>query len=91
MSTELKGNTMRFGIFVNFERPKSKKAVREAVATDPSSVHIECTSLFVNDYDYDGPVDEAPPGCYSFVGPDPYCERRFYGTITVRGGKATVS
>ena len=69
------------GIYVNFDRPKSKKAVKEAVAADPSRVRLEGTSMTGNDYD--GPVSEAPPGRYHFVGPDPYRKRNFYGTITV--------
>lgn len=77
------------GIYVNYERPKSKKAVKEAVAADPASVRIEATSVFGNEYD--GPVSTAPDGRYAFVGPDPYSKRNFYGTITVTDGKARVS
>ena len=69
------------GIFVNHARPKSKKAVKEAIAADPSRVSLEATSMFGNEYD--GPISEAPRGSYSFVGPDPYRKRSFYGTITV--------
>ena len=76
------------GIFINYTRPKSKKSVREAVADDPSSVQIEATSMFGNEYD--GPVSGAPNGKYHFVGPDPYTSRNFYGTITVADGKITV-
>jgi hypothetical protein len=70
------------GIFVKYARPKSKKQIRETVADAPGSVSIEATSLFGNEYD--GPVSEAPPGAYHFVGPDPYTKRNFYGTITVK-------
>lgn len=74
---------MTDGIFLNFSRPKSKKAVKEAVAADPSKVRIECTSLFG---DYDGSVSEAPDGTYTFVGPDPSRDRKFYGNIIVSNG-----
>lgn len=77
------------GIFVGFERPKSKKAVKEAIAADPSRVRLEATSVFGNEYD--GPVSEAPDGTYTFVGPDPYTKRNFYGNIKVVGGQAKVS
>jgi hypothetical protein len=77
------------GIYVDYERPKSKKAVKEAVADDPSRVRIEATSLFGNEYD--GSVSDAPDGTYTFVGPDPYRKRNFYGTIKVAGGKVTVT
>lgn len=76
------------GVFIGFERPASKKAVKEAVAADPSRVRLEATSFFGNEYD--GPVSEAPPGTYSFVGPDPSRKRNFYGTITVTKEKITV-
>jgi hypothetical protein len=75
-------------VFVRHERPKSKKAVKEACADDPTRVRLEATSVFGNEYD--GPVSEAPDGSYSFVGPDPYTKRNFYGTITVSGDKITV-
>lgn len=76
------------GIFVGLDRSPSKKAVREAVAADPSRVRLEATSVFGNEYD--GPVSKAPDGRYSFVGPDPYRNRRYYGTIVVSDGKITV-
>jgi len=76
------------GIYVNFARPKSKKAIKEAVAISPESVHLEATSIFGNEYS--GPVSQAPDGSYSFVGPDPHTKRSFYGTITKLGNKITV-
>lgn len=76
------------GIFIRSQRPKTKKAIKEAVASDPASVRIEATSLFGNEYD--GLVSDAPDGTYHFVGPDPYTRRNFYGDIVVRDGKATV-
>ncbi len=77
------------GIFVSYTRPKSKKAVREAIAADPSRVTIEATSMFGNEYD--GPVADAPNGRYTFVGPDPYTSRKFYGTIVKTGDSIKVS
>lgn len=76
------------GIFIHGRRPKSKKEVREHVAANPRNVRIEATAL-VHD-EYDGSVAHAPDGTYNFVGPDPERSRKFYGTITVRDGKAAV-
>lgn len=78
------------GIFINGLRPKSKKAVKEAVATNPASVVIEATSLFGNDFE--GSVLGLPPDkAVYFVGPDPYTKRNFYGTIEIVAGKVKVS
>jgi hypothetical protein len=68
------------GLFIAGARPKSKKAVKEAVANDPRSVRAQATSLFGDEYD--GPIMSLPSGAsVAFVGPDPYNDRRFYGTI----------
>jgi hypothetical protein len=75
------------GIFINGQRPASKKAIKEAVVAG-GRVRIEATSMFGNEYD--GDVSQAPDGKYTFVGPDPYTKRNFYGTITVKGGTAKV-
>lgn len=68
------------GLFINGRRPASKKAVKEAVATAPETVRVECTSMFPGGFD--GLVTELPRGKkVTFVGPDPYTKRNFYGTI----------
>ena len=72
------------GIFIDGRRPKSKKEIKEVVATDPSRVSIEATSMFGNEYD--GELTHAPEGRITFVGPDPYTKRSFYGTIVKRAG-----
>lgn len=77
------------GIFIKGQRPKSKKMVKEAVRDVPHLVRIEATSIFGNEYD--GTVEDAPDGSYTFVGPDPSRDRRFYGTIKKRGDLVTVS
>jgi hypothetical protein len=80
---------MTQGIFVNYNRPKSKKEVKEAVASNPGSVSLEATSFFGNEYD--GPITGMPENkpCF-FVGPDPYKKRNYYGQITRKGDKFTV-
>lgn len=71
------------GIYINGRRPTSKKALKEAVATDLDSIDVEATSLFGNEYG--GPLSRALPGRIDFVGPDPHRDRRFYGSITIVG------
>jgi len=77
------------GIYVNSRRPKSKKEVKEVIATEPHNVFLEATSIFGNEYD--GCITLAPDGSYTFVGPDPHTSRKFYGTITKRNGIIKVS
>lgn len=77
------------GIYVGYRRPKSKKEIRELVKEGKADqVSLEATSMFGNEYD--GPVSEAPDGTYTFVGPDPYTKRMFYGNIVKKGGKVVV-
>jgi len=78
---------MTQGIFVNYNRPASKKAVKEAVASG-QKVSLEATSFFGNEYD--GPIENAPDGTYFFVGPDPQRKRNFFGQIIKSGEKITV-
>ncbi len=73
------------GTFVNGSRPKTKKALREAVEAiafegDPYSVVLEATSLFGNEYD--GSLGSAPKTTtFYVVGPDPYKKRNWYANI----------
>lgn len=61
-------------------RPRSKKQVREIAAEHPERVEIEGTSIFGNEYS--GLLSDWPGGRpITFVGPDPYTKRNFYGTI----------
>lgn len=77
------------GIFINGRRPKSKKEIREMVAAGENVV-LESTSMYDRGLRTGGPVSELPDGSYPFVGPDPFTSRKFYGTLTVRGGVGTV-
>jgi len=79
---------MTQGLFLTgYARPKSKKQVKETLANG-GKVILEATSMFGNEYE--GDVRNAPDGTYTFVGPDPYRKRSFYGTITVKGDRITV-
>lgn len=67
----------------NYHRPKSKKQIKELIAAgELHRVYAEATSMFGNEYN--GGLDQAPAGTITFVGPDPYYKRNFYGNITVR-------
>lgn len=70
------------GIYIDSFRPKSKKAVKEAVESmDHMDIYIEATSVFGNEFA--GSLIAMPSNSkVSFVGPDPYNDRKFYGTIT---------
>lgn len=57
----------------------SKKAIKEAIAAGKE------VSVYVVDYFGDGSI---PDGKHSIVGPEPY-KRKFYGTVTVKGGLLT--
>ena len=87
---------MTQGIYVNDSRPKSKKAVKEAVAAVSAraaildersgqyrvpTVSLQATSFFGNEYD--GPITDAPDGFYTFVGPDPERARNYFGNIII--------
>jgi hypothetical protein len=80
---------MTQGIYLFGSRPKSKKAIKEAIDEaysqspenpDLYSVVIEATSIFGNEYD--GSLAMAPKNeTYTFVGPDPRTSRKFYGNL----------
>lgn len=72
---------MTAGIFVEGRRPKSKKAIKEAIANGHvQRVVIECTSLFGG---FSGSIADMSVGqTVTFVGPCPYTARNFFGTLT---------
>ena len=84
---------MTQGLFLDNRRPKSKKEVREFVrdsyqltpegddpATSLMHLRIEATSMFGNEFD--GPLSaNRKENPITFVGPDPYSDRKFYGRI----------
>lgn len=73
------------GAYVDGRRPKSKKAVREALADNPLRVHFDVTSGLGSHAGRTFQGDQVPLGVtLSLVGPDPYTDRRFYGSIVKR-------
>jgi hypothetical protein len=73
---------MDFGVYVNGKRPKTKAAVKNALASDPASVTWDVTSAFNNGPSRYSTVN-VPSGTHYFVGPDPYTSRKFYGQLIV--------
>lgn len=73
---------MSFQAYVNGQKPKTKKALREALAADPSSVWFEDTSLVSNRGSLH--FSELSPSDV-IVGPDATSQRNWYANI--RNGK----
>jgi hypothetical protein len=71
---------MMDGVYVNGERPKTKKALREAVESAPETVELEHTAM-----GEEGRTSlmRLPVGRYYVVGPDPYTSRKWYGHVVV--------
>jgi hypothetical protein len=77
---------MTQGVYVRGFRPKTKKALREAIESDPSSVSLEATSIFGNEYG--GSILHMPEGKTVYiVGPDPARKRSWYANLTRHGDK----
>lgn len=71
---------MTQGIYLNMSRPKSKKAIREALADPNVTIYAEATAFFGNEFE--GNIENLPKTSkVVFAGPDPHSNRRFYGTI----------
>lgn len=69
------------GAYVNGIRPKSKKALKEALKSAPGTVKFVGTSPFTP---FSGGVSDIPDGAkLSVVGPNPYTNRRWYATVFV--------
>lgn len=65
------------GAYVNGKHPKTKKALREALASDPSSVIFDVTSMFERSVSHTG-SDLDPALTLVVTGPDPHRDRRWY-------------
>jgi hypothetical protein len=77
------------GARINGERARTKKALREALTTDPSSVVFDPTSMFDSQAEIAG--DAIPAGTtLSVVGPDPYARRNWYASVSSSNGKVSV-
>lgn len=95
---------MSYGVFINGRRPTSKKQIKDAFASG-ATIRFENTSMFGgSDYiitpENDGtqllyadgsPVSNLSASKLTFVGPDPYTDRRFYGNVTVKNAKIKIT
>jgi len=70
-----------------YEKFKSKKAFREAVANKKDAT-IQATSLFGDEYD--GSIYDAPDSNFVIVGPDVYNNRKWYASVTKKGDSITI-
>jgi hypothetical protein len=65
------------------KRVKTKKQLREELATSPGDVYFDSTSMFDSESGFQG--DAVPEGLsLSVVMPDPYTDRRSYASVTRR-------
>lgn len=73
----------------------SKAAIKRAIATDPSSVMF-CWVGGMGE-GWSGTAAEFPDygtktgNKLTLVGPNPYSNRKYYGTVTVKAGKVAIS
>lgn len=78
---------MTQGVFVGGMRAPSKKALREAINSNPSNVRIEATAIFPG-AEYGGPITSMPEGkMITLVGPCPSTNRKWYANLTRKGDK----
>lgn len=62
-----------------YEKPKTKKAFKEMVTQGKGT--FQATSMMGNEYD--GPIDQAPIGNYTVVGPCAYTKRNWYASVKI--------
>jgi hypothetical protein len=66
----------------------TKKALKDRARIGMTCCSIQSTSAFGNEFS--GYLEDAPDGRYTIVGPTAFT-RRWFATVTVKGGKVTVS
>lgn len=72
------------GAFINGERPRSKKQLKEIMLATPQNVKFDATSMMEVGRTIRG--DELPVGDkLTVTGPDPYSNRKWYATVTDDG------
>lgn len=72
------------GAYVDGKRPKSKKALKEALRDIPSKVRFDRTSI--HDHKTSDIWGDNIPAAdiLTVVGPDPYVDRRWYASVVRR-------
>lgn len=80
------------GAYVGGSRPKSKKALKEALAAGPKVIAVEFERTSELGPALPRNVYELPPGTkLQVTGPDPYTSRKWYATVELVNGKVKVS
>lgn len=75
------------GAYINGARPKSKKALKDALKDAPATVTFDRTSV-IGPGSVGGPIkgDALPEGdILSVTGPDPYTSRKWYASVKLNG------
>lgn len=72
------------GAYINGSRPRTKKALKEALKERPTEVSFDATSMFAQVGSYQ--LDDLPGSGIklSVTGPDPYTARNWYATVEVK-------
>ena len=85
--TEVKSTDRAGGLFA------SKAALRRAYDADPGSVRFDSVSPMGTQFNgYVRTPEDLPAGLkLTLVGPDPFTDRRWYGTLEVKNGKVKIS
>lgn len=85
-------SSVNCGAYVNSKRPKSKKALKEAIKNDPHRVTFDPTSIFDAKTSTSYYGDAIPNGVsLSVCGPDSYTLRKWYATVTTVNGNVKVT
>jgi hypothetical protein len=82
------------GAYIGGGRPRTKKALKEALLTDPTSVYFDGTGVFrvTDGYRTGYRGNEIPEGVtLSVTGPNPYMSRKWWASITFTNGKVKVT
>lgn len=78
------------GAFVAGGRPKTKKALKEALTDAPQTVRFEGTSAMGPQFR--GYARDLTEGIrLSVAGPDPYTSRKWFATVELINGKFKIS
>lgn len=76
------------GAFIDGERPKSKKALREALRDAPATVRFDATAAIGPDVGASFTGDKLPEGRrLDVTGPDPYRARDWWANVELVPGK----
>jgi hypothetical protein len=73
------------GAYVGMQRPKTKKALREAMRDDPHNVIFEQTSLFTNEFPRSFTGNDLPAATLVVAGPDPERKRSWFANVSPAG------